>query len=85
MSKKYFIIILLFTFNSSLAENLNYKGLEKLSKNNTFMDNKRKSYSIDSIDNKKDVLLIIHNHGSDNDRVKMQIVLPQVDISIITN
>ncbi len=49
------------------------------------MDNKRKSYSIDSIDNKKDVLLIIHNHGSDNDRVKMQIVLPQVDISIITN
>ena len=70
MSKKYFIIILLFIFDSSLAENLNYKGLEKLSKNNTFMDNKGKSYSIDSIDNKKDVLLIIHNHGSDNDLVK---------------
>ena len=34
------------------------------------MDNKGKSYSIDSIDNKKDVLLIIHNHGSDNDLVK---------------
>ena len=40
---KYLIVILLLIFNSSLAESLNYKDLEKLSKNNTFMDNNWKS------------------------------------------
>ena len=67
---KYLIVILLLIFNSSLAENLNYKDLEKISKKSSFMDNKGKSYSSDSIKNRNDILLIIDNHGSDYDMVK---------------
>ena len=66
--KKIFLIII-FLLNSQIlfAESLNYKGLEKLSKNNTFVDDIGKNYSIDEILDKKNSILIVYNHGSGAD------------------
>ena len=46
---------------------LEYDGLEKLSKKNTFMDDKGKPYSIDEITDKENSFIIIYNHGSIQD------------------
>ena len=61
MKKLLVILILSFLAISqiSFAGSLDYKGLEKLSKNNTFMDDKGKPYPIDKITDKKNTLLII--------------------------
>ena len=58
-----YILIIFFSFISlqCLAE---YKGLKKLSKNNSFMDNKGNPYSIEKITDKENTLLLIWNHGS---------------------
>jgi len=57
------ILIFLFLFISlpSLAE---YKGQKKLSKNNSFMNDKGEPYSINKITDKENTLLLIWNHGS---------------------
>jgi len=70
MKKLLSIIIFLFVSQTLFAASLDYKGLEKLSKNNTFMDNKGNPYSIEKIVNKKNSLLIIYNHGSIQDTKK---------------
>ena len=67
MKKIFFFIIFLLISNNLLANTLDYKGLEKLSKNNTFMDDKGKPYSIEEISDKKNSLVIIYNHGSIQD------------------
>ena len=59
-----FVIIFILISQPSYAE---YKGLKKLSKNNSFMDEKGKPYSYEEIINKDNTLLIIWNHGSDPD------------------
>ena len=53
--------------NNLFANTLEYKDLEKLSKNNTFMNDKGKPYSIEEISDKKNSLVIIYNHGSIQD------------------
>jgi len=60
------ILIFLFFFASlpSLAE---YKGQKKLSKNNSFMNDKGEPYSINKITDKENTLLLIWNHGSEPD------------------
>ncbi len=67
MKKIFSIIIFLFVTNNLFANTLEYEGLEKLSKNNTFMNDKGKPYSIEEISDKKNSLVIIYNHGSIQD------------------
>ncbi len=67
MKKIFLIIIFLFVTNNLFANTLEYKGLEKLSKNNTFMNNKGEPYSIDEISDKKNSVVIVYNHGSIQD------------------
>ena len=67
MKKIFIFIIFLLISNNLLANTLDYKGLEKLSKYNTFMDNKGKPYSMNEISDKKNSLVIIYNHGSIQD------------------
>ena len=67
MKKIFLFIFFLIVTNNLLANSLEYKGLEKLSKNNTFMNEKGKSYSIEEISDKKNSLVIIYNHGSIQD------------------
>ena len=71
---KKFLVILILSFLSisqiSFAGSLDYKGLEKISKNNTFMDGEGIPYPDDKITDKKNTLLIIFNHGSSADAKK---------------
>lgn len=67
MKKVFLIIVFFFLSNNLLADTLEYKDLEKLSKKNTFVDDKGKNYSIDDIVDKNNTLLIIYNHGSGSD------------------
>ena len=70
MKKILSILIFLVISQTSFAGSLDYKGLKKLSKNNTFMDDKGKPYSEEKIVDKKNSLLIIYNHGSIGDHKK---------------
>ena len=66
--KRIFLIITFIISSTSFGVNaLEYKGLEKLSKKNSFMDDKGKPYSINKITDKKNSFLIIYNHGSIQD------------------
>ena len=68
--KKFFkisLLVFLAISRISFAGSLDYKGLEKISKNNTFMDSKGIPYPDDKITDKKNTLLIIFNHGSSAD------------------
>lgn len=65
----YSLIFIFFSINSS-ANSLDYKDLDKINRNSTFVDDKGKTYSIDEIINKKNTLLIIDNHGSGYDMFK---------------
>ena len=67
MKKIFLTIIFLLVTNNLFANTLEYKGLEKLSKNNTFMNDKGEPYSIDEISDKKNSVVIIYNHGSIQD------------------
>jgi len=57
-------IFILFCFLISLPSLAEYKGLKKLSKNNSFMDDMGKPYSIEKNADKGNILLLIWNHGS---------------------
>ena len=70
MKKIILFFCLIFFLNNSFAETLNYKDLDKLSKINSFVDEKGKSYPIENIENKKNSIVIIYNHGSTNDLKK---------------
>ncbi|MDC3007321.1 hypothetical protein OAY86_03080, partial [Candidatus Pelagibacter sp.] len=66
--KKIFLFVTILLISSNIhAFALEYDGLEKLSKKNTFMDDKGKSYSIDDITDKDNSFIIIYNHGSIQD------------------
>ena len=58
------VLASIFFSNNLFAE---YKGLKKLSKNNSFMDAKGIPYSSDLITDKENTLLFIWNHGSEPD------------------
>ena len=70
MKKILSILIFLAISQTSFASSLDYKGLKKLSKNNTFMNDKGDPYSAEKIIDKKNSLLIIYNHGSTQDTKK---------------
>ena len=72
MKKIILFFSLIFFLNNSFADTLNYKDLDKLSKINSFVDEKGKSYPIENIENKKKSIVIIYNHGSTNDHKKNQ-------------
>ena len=53
---------------SSFADKKFEKDLKKVSKDNGFVDNLGKIYPIDSISDKKNIILIVYTHGSGNDQ-----------------
>ena len=62
-----FFIISLFLTNAYSSPKFD-KDLKKFSKDNGFINNKGKIYSENEIKDKKNSILIIYNHGSDNDQ-----------------
>tara|TARA_A100000164_G_scaffold255485_1_gene227625 strand:- start:670 stop:1602 length:933 start_codon:yes stop_codon:yes gene_type:complete len=66
--KKIFVFVTILLISSNIhALAVEYDGLEKLSKKNTFMDDRGKPYSIDEIKDKQNSFVIIYNHGSIQD------------------
>ena len=65
----FFLCIFIFFTTNSHSNSKFDKELKKLSKDNGFLDNKGKVYSIEQITDKKNTILIIYNHGSDYDQV----------------
>ena len=57
MKKILSILIFLAISQTSFASSLDYKGLKKLSKNNTFMNDKGNPYSAEKIIDKKNSLI----------------------------
>ena len=70
MIKLLYIFLFFFISTNISASTLDYKDLDKIIKKSTFFDNQGKTYSIDKINDKRNTLLIIDNHGSDYDIVK---------------
>ena len=69
MKKLLGILILGFLLsNNAYADSKFDKELKKISKNNGFVDTKGKVYSDEQITDKKNIILIIYNHGSDIDQ-----------------
>jgi len=67
--KKILIILSVFIFTTNVYSNSKFdKDLKKFSKDNGFVDNKGKVYSKELITDKQNTILIIYNHGSDNDQ-----------------
>ena len=67
--KKLLIILFIITFTNNAYSDLKFdKDLKKVSKLSSFIDNSGKIYQADQISNKENTILIIYNHGSDNDQ-----------------
>ena len=67
--KKILIILSVFIFTTNAYSNSKFdKDLKKISKDSAFVDNKGKVYSKEQITDKQNTILIIYNHGSDNDQ-----------------
>ena len=67
--EKILIILLFIIFSSNVyADSKFEKDLAKVSEHNGFIDNKGEIYSIEQITDKKNTILIIYNHGSNNDQ-----------------
>ena len=64
------IVLVFLSISFSFPSYAEYKGLKKISKNNTFVDGDGKPYLIENITNKENILLIIWNHGSEPDHKK---------------
>ena len=73
MKKILSILIFLVISQTSFAGSLDYKGLKKLSKNNTFMDDKGKPYSEEKIVDKKKWGLIVVASRTINFKAKAEI------------
>ena len=67
--KKLLIILFFITFTNNAYPDLKFdKDLKKVSKLSNFIDNSGNIYQADKISNKENTILIIYNHGSDNDQ-----------------
>ena len=67
--KQIFILIIFLLINTnSFADKKFEKDLKQISKDNAFIDNTGKIYSLDNIDNKENTILVIYNHGSMKDQ-----------------
>ena len=62
------LIIFLLINTNTLADKKFEKDIKKISKDNAFIDNKGKIYSIDKIDNKENTILVIYTHGAMGDQ-----------------
>ena len=60
-------LISIFILSISTAYAVDYKDLDKLSKNNSFFDDKGSPYFLEKVQDIKNSILIIYNHGSEND------------------
>lgn len=60
-------LISIFLLSISTAYAVDYKDLDKLSKNNSFFDDKGSPYFLEKVQDIKNSILIIYNHGSEND------------------
>jgi len=66
-----FIAIIIFSLllsAQSFADKKFEKDLKKISKDSGFVDNLGKIYPIDEITDKKNTLIVVYNHGSQNDQ-----------------
>ena len=68
MKKTFFVIIFLLFTNQAYADKKFEKDLKKISKDNAFIDNSGKIYSVDKIDNKENTILVIYTHGAMGDQ-----------------
>ena len=67
--KKILILILLCLINTnSFADKKFEKDLKKISKDNAFIDNTGTIYSVDKINNKENIILVIYTHGAMGDQ-----------------
>ena len=62
------LIIFLLINTNTLADKKFEKDLKKISKDNAFIDNTGKIYSVDKIDNKENTILVIYTHGAMGDQ-----------------
>ena len=62
------LIIFLLINTDILADKKFEKDLKKISKDNAFIDNTGKIYSVDEIDNKENTILVIYTHGAMGDQ-----------------
>tara|TARA_B100000575_G_C22983190_1_gene567208 strand:+ start:34 stop:948 length:915 start_codon:yes stop_codon:yes gene_type:complete len=63
------LLLVLSIFTNCYADKKFDKDLKKVSKLNGFVDSKGGIYSVERISNKENTILILYNHGSDNDQV----------------
>ena len=63
-----FLFIFIFFTTNAHSNSKFDKDLKKFSKDNGFVDNTGKVYSKEQITDKQNTILIIYNHGSDNDQ-----------------
>ena len=66
-----FLVIVIFSLllsSQSFADKKFEKDLKKISKDSGFVDNLGKIYPIDDITDKKNTLIVVYNHGSQNDQ-----------------
>ena len=63
MKKILIIILFILLSTNSFADKKFEKDLKKISKDNAFIDNSGKIYSIDKINKKENTILIIYTHG----------------------
>ena len=68
MKKILFFLLFIFLFSNAYANSKFDKDLKKFSKDSGFIDDKGEIYPHDQISNKKEIILIIYNHGSDHDQ-----------------
>ena len=62
------LIIFLLINTNTLADKKFEKDLKKISKDSAFIDNAGKIYSVDKIDNKENIILVIYTHGAMGDQ-----------------
>ena len=68
MKQLLLLILFLLINTNTFADKKFEKDLEKISKDNAFIDNTGKIYSLEKIDNKKNTILVIYTHGSMGDQ-----------------
>ena len=74
-----FLVVSFFVTNAYSSPKFD-KDLKKFSKDNGFIDSKGKIYSENEIKDKKNSILIIYNHGSDNDQKSDKCAVPGNDV-----
>ncbi len=62
------LILFLLINTNAFADKKFEKDLKKISKDNAFIDNTGKIYSVDKVDNKENTILIIYTHGAMSDQ-----------------